>query len=166
MEVKSTAYTSLVRLVLDYASLAWYPTSSEDIMKLEKEQRQTAWFVYGNYSVRNPGCVTPMVNNLVWETLESRRKKVRSATLYKIRHEVVDMDTGDILRLNDAPEVSRDYTRLQPLSMCTRTPLFPRTIHDWNRLSAQVTNAHTIKEFSRPRTTAADSQKLKRQLCF
>ena len=75
MEVKSTAYTSLVRPVLEYASPAWDPTSSEDITKLEKVQRQAARFVHGNYSERNPGCVTRMVNSLGWETLESRRKK-------------------------------------------------------------------------------------------
>ena len=98
MEVKSTPYTSLVRPVLEYASPAWDPISSEDITKLEKVQRQAARFVHGNYSERIPGCVTRMVNSLGWETLESRRKKDRLATLYKIRHGAVDMDTGDKLR--------------------------------------------------------------------
>ena len=74
-EVKNTAYTSLVRPVLEYASTAWDPTSSEGIVKLEKVQRQAARFVHGNYSERDPGCVTRMVCDLGWETLESRRKK-------------------------------------------------------------------------------------------
>ena len=64
MEVKSTAYASLVRPVLDYASPAWDPTSTDDIVKLEKVQRQAARFVHGNYSERNPGCVTRMVKEL------------------------------------------------------------------------------------------------------
>ena len=34
MEVKSTAYTSLVRPVLDYASPAWNSTNTDDIVKL------------------------------------------------------------------------------------------------------------------------------------
>ena len=72
MEVKSTAYTSLVRPVLDYASPAWGPTSTDDIVK-SKVQRQAARFVHGNYSERNPGCVTRMVKDLGRETLESRR---------------------------------------------------------------------------------------------
>ena len=101
MAVNSTAYTFLVRPVLDYASPAWDFTSSEDIMKLEKVQRQPAQFVYGNYSERNPGCVTQMVNNLGWETLESRRKKDKLAMLFKIKHGVFDMNTNDIQRLND-----------------------------------------------------------------
>ena len=101
MEAKSTAYTSLARPVLEYASPAWNPTSSEGIVKLDKVQRQTARFVHGNYSERNLGCVTRMVSDLGWETLESRRKKDRLKTLYKIQHELGDMDTGDVLRLND-----------------------------------------------------------------
>ena len=67
-------------------------------MKLEKVQRQAAWFVHGNYSERNPGCVTRIVKDLGWETLESKRKKDRLATLYEIRHGAVNMDTGDILQ--------------------------------------------------------------------
>ena len=129
MEVKSTAYTSLVRPLLEYASPAWDPTSLEDITKLEKVQRQAARFVHGNYSERNPVCVTRMVNSLGWETLESRRKKDRLATLYKIRHGAVDMDTGEILRLNDRR--TRDQQRLcQPTATVSiyKNSFFPRTI--------------------------------------
>ena len=147
MKVKSTAYTSLVRPVLEYASPAWDPTSSEDITKLEKLQRQAARFVHGNYSERNPGCLTRMVNSLGWETLESRRKKDRLATLYKIRHGAVDMDTCDILRLNDRR--TRGQQRLyQPATVSIyKNSFFPRTIQDWNRLPAQVTNSQSIEEF-------------------
>lgn len=90
-----------MRPVLEYASSALDPTNSEDITKLEKVQRQAARFVHGNYSERNPGCIVRMVNSLGWQTLESRRKKDRLTTLYKIRHGEVDMDTGEILRLNN-----------------------------------------------------------------
>ena len=74
-EVRSLAYTSLVRPVLEYSSPAWDPTSLEGIDKLEKVQRQVARFVHGNYSERDPGCVARMVSDLGWETLESSRKK-------------------------------------------------------------------------------------------
>ena len=161
MEVKSTAYTSLVRPVLDCASPAWDTTCSDDIVKLEKVQRQAARFVHGNYTERNPGCVTSMVKDLGWETLESRRKKDRLITLYKIRHGAIDMDTGDVLRFNDRR--TRGQHRLyQPTANVTvyKNSFFPRTIQDWNRLPAAVTDSQTIEEFSRPRSPAADSQKL------
>ena len=40
--VKSAAYTSLVRPTLEYSSAVWDPSSTEDINKLEKVQRQVA----------------------------------------------------------------------------------------------------------------------------
>ena len=68
-QVKSAAYTSLVRPTLEYASVAWDPSSVEDITKLEKVQRQAARFTHGNYHDRAPGCVTKMVSGLGWEPL-------------------------------------------------------------------------------------------------
>ena len=73
-----------MRLVLEYASPAWAPSSSEGIVKLEKVQKQAARYGHGNYSERYPGCVTQMVSDVGWETLESRRKKDRLTTLYEI----------------------------------------------------------------------------------
>ena len=89
-----------------------------------------------------------MVSDLGWETLESRRKKDRLTTLYKIRHGLVDMDTGDDLRLNDRR--TRGQQRLyQPTANVKvyKDSFFPRTIQDWNRRPAVVTDSPTIEEF-------------------
>ena len=137
-----------MRPVLQYASPAWDPTSSEGIVKLEKVQIQAARFVHGNYSEGDPGCVTRIVSDLCWETLESRRKKDRLTTLYKIRHGLVDMDTGDVLRLNDRR--TRGQQRLyQPTANGNvyKDSFFFRTIQDLNRLPAVVTDSKTIEEF-------------------
>ena len=84
-QVKSAAYTSLVRPTLEYASAAWDPSSVEDITKLEKVQRQTARFAHSNYHDRATGCVTKMVSDLGWEPLQHWRKVERLSTLYKIQ---------------------------------------------------------------------------------
>ena len=47
-EVKETAYTALMRPTLEYASPAWYPSTREDVTKLEKVQRQAARFVHND----------------------------------------------------------------------------------------------------------------------
>ena len=133
-----------MRLVQEYASPAWDPTSSEGIVKLEKVQRQAAYFVHGNYSERNPGCVTRLVSDLGWETLESRRKKDRLTTLYKFRHGLVKMDTGDVLRLNDRCTRGKQPTANVKVY---KDSFFPRTIQNWNCLPAVVTDSQTIKEF-------------------
>ena len=142
-EVKSAAYTSLVRPTLEYASPAWDPTSAEDTNKLERVQRQAAPFVHGNYSESNPGCVTRMVNGLDWETLESRRKK------RQVDNSVQDTTwLVDILRPNDR-RIRGKQRLYQPIATVNKykNSLFPKTIRDWNRLPAQVTDSQTIEDF-------------------
>ena len=58
------------------------------------------------------------------------------------------MDTGDVLRLNDRR--TRVQQRLyQPTANVKvyKDSFFPRTIQDWNRLPAAVTDSQTIEEF-------------------
>ena len=99
--VKSAAYTSLVRPTLEYSSAVWDLSSTEDINKLEKVQRQAAPFVYSNYFDRTPGCVSKMVSDLGWEPQHKRRQFDRLTTLYKIQWGLVETDTGDIVRPNN-----------------------------------------------------------------
>ena len=141
------------------------PTSSEGIIKLEKVKRQAARFVHGNYSEGDPGCVIRMVSDLGWETLESNRKKDRPTTLYKIRHRLVDMDTGGVIRLYDRHTTGQQRLYQPTASIKVyKDSFFPRTIQDWNSLPA-VTDSPTIEGF-RADLAGADSQMLNGQLCF
>ena len=116
--VKSAVYTSLVRLTFEYSSAVWDPSSTEDINKLEKVQRQAARFVHSNYFDRTPECVSKMVSDLGWEPLQKRRQFDRLATLYKIQRALVETDTGDIVRPND--KRTRGQQRLyQPTATVT-----------------------------------------------
>ena len=130
---------------------AWNSTSAEDTNKLEKVQTQAARFIHGNFSERNPGCVTQTVNNLVWETLENRRKKDRLTTLFDLAwlsryglwwHIATQRQT-------DAPKINRDQRLYQPTATVKiyKNSFFLKIIRDWNRLQAQVTDSQTIKEF-------------------
>jgi hypothetical protein len=47
-DVKSQAYTTLVRPVLEYASTVWDPYTLQHIYALERVQRQAARFVTGD----------------------------------------------------------------------------------------------------------------------
>ena len=146
-EVKSTAYTALVRPTLEYASPAWDPSTSEDVTKLEKVQRQAARFVHSNYYDRTPGCVSKMSSDLGLESLQNRRRVDRLTTLYKIQHRLVELDT-DVVRPGD--KRTRGQHRLyQPAAKLSiyKNSFFPRTIRQWNRLSTSVTDATNLDEF-------------------
>jgi hypothetical protein len=45
-EVKERAYTTMIRPILEYASSAWDPHLSRDVLELEKVQKRSASRVY------------------------------------------------------------------------------------------------------------------------
>ena len=147
-QVKSAAYTFLVRPTLEYASAAWDPSTIKDITKLEKVQRQAARFAHSNYHDRAPGCVTKMVSDLGWEPLQHQRRVERLSTLYKIQRGFVETDTDDIILPSD--KRTRGQQRLyQPAANVSvyKNCFFPRTIQEWNTLPTSVTDAATLEEF-------------------
>ena len=87
------------------------------------------------------------VKDLGWETPESRRKKDRLTTLYKIQHGSVSMDTGHNLRLNDRRTKGKQRLYQPTVTVSVYKNSFPRTIQDWNLLPAGVTDYQTIEEF-------------------
>ena len=71
---RKTAYLALVRSTLEYSSIVWDPYLQKDINKLEKVQRQAARFIIGDYSSKDQGCVTRMLDRLKLSSLQDRRK--------------------------------------------------------------------------------------------
>ena len=68
--LRETAYFTLVRSQLDYASTVWSPWLNKDILELEKVQRQAARFFYNNYDPVYS--VTAMLDQLKWQKLDQR----------------------------------------------------------------------------------------------
>ena len=100
--LKTTAYTSLVRPVLEYASTVWDPYTNSCIDKMEMVQRRAARYVLHRY--HNTSSVGKMLDTLQWTSLEERKKQQRLAMLYKI-HGQVAVNISDYLK--PAPRISR-----------------------------------------------------------
>ena len=77
-----SAYLSLVRPTLSYASAAWDPYTLRNINKLEMIQRRAVRFVYNRYTSRDS--VTALQKDLNWPSLTILRKRDRLCTMYKI----------------------------------------------------------------------------------
>jgi hypothetical protein len=71
------------------------------LLALETGQRRAARFVHNNYTERTPGCVTHMVQNLGWQPLQQRRYNNHLIIMFKIIHELVDIQT-DVIRTGDS----------------------------------------------------------------
>jgi hypothetical protein len=91
-QVRETSYLTIVRPTLEYAAMVWDPTTQTLIQTLENVQRRAARFVINDYTNRTPGCVTSMLTSLEWQTLEQRRRISRLVMMYKIQHQLVDID--------------------------------------------------------------------------
>ena len=71
-KVKSDAYATLLRPILEYATQVWDPYQQNLICKIEMIQRRVAKWVQSDYSFQSS--VTAMLNSLDWTTLKQRRK--------------------------------------------------------------------------------------------
>ena len=81
---KTSAYRSMVRPLLEYCSTVWSPYTQEHIQKIEMVQHRAARNVTNRY--HNTSSVTSMLDQLEWETLESRRTKNQLVMFFKIIH--------------------------------------------------------------------------------
>ena len=81
-KIKQTAFTALVRYLLEYSSTVWDPFLETEKGELEKIQRRGARFVFNDYS--RTSSVTAMLSKLDWVPLTERRRDARLTMMFKI----------------------------------------------------------------------------------
>ena len=138
----------MVRPVLDYASTVWDPHKQGDIKTLEQVQRRAARYVCNDYTSRTPGCISAMLEDIGWESLQERRYTARVSLLYKIQHGLVDIESSRYMRPSDS-RTRGQRGLFQERTNCDAhfNSFFPRTIRDWNELPRHITEASTLEEF-------------------
>ena len=148
--LKATAYMSLVRPTVEYSSTVWDPYTQQNIDKIEMVQRRAARYTLNRY--QSTDSVTNMLQELNWDTLESRRKKSRLTMLYKFHNNLLDSDCHKYLAPVDRP--SRHWHKFAyrvPSSATNyhQMSFIPRTIKDWNCLPIKVVEANSAPSFRR-----------------
>ena len=145
-KVRERTYNALVLLVLNYA--AWDPYLSRDINSLDQVQRRGARNVCNNYWDRTPGCVTKMIQDLGWQSLQEKREDHRLTLLYKLQNSLLDIDPEPTLKSGDSR--TRGRSRLQQsaaTSTAFNNSFYPQTTRQWNQLPVFITDATSLEGF-------------------
>ena len=98
-DMKTAAYKTLVRPTIEYCSSVWSPHTKDAINKIEMVKRRAARYVTNRY--RNTSSITSMLGDLEWDTLETRRKKIRLTMMYKIINNLIDIRAEEYLTKQD-----------------------------------------------------------------
>ena len=93
--IKTVCYHSLIRSILDYASIIWSPYTQKNIQLIESVQRRAARFVANDYS--SSTSVTNLLSDLCWKPLSHRRNELRLLMFYKIIQHLVDINADSLL---------------------------------------------------------------------
>ena len=147
---KTNAYKTIVRPHLEYCSTVWDPHQVNHRDRIEMVQRRAARYVTNRY--HNTSSVTSMLEDLGWETLQSRRTKANLKMFYKIENKLVDIDMSDYVEKSHTStrsNHSKKYRHVAAKRSYFKGSFFPRTVPVWNSLPAHVAEAPSLVSFKR-----------------
>ena len=151
--VKARSYLSLVRPIVEYATVAWSPHTNKGIDCIESVQRLATRFVSSDYS--RYSSVSSMLTDLSWPSLQSRRRICDLGMFYKIHRGKVNISLPYDLTFVPAygrTTASHDFKIRLPSSSVDaayKHSFYVRSIPAWNALSVDVVSSASSPEFIR-----------------
>ena len=141
-DLKSTAYMTLVRPQLEYASTVWSPHTATDITKLAVQCRSARW---ATRDYQRTSSVMQMIKDLKWRTLEQRRVDSQLTLMNKITYDLVAIPANTRQSRHNHQLAYRQIPTLKDYYKYT---FFPRTIVHWNALPFYIPVLPTVAQFS------------------
>jgi hypothetical protein len=147
--IKTCAYQSLVRPHLEYCCSVWDPYTQRNIKRLEAVQHRAARFVVHNYTWDTSGA--RIASALSWPTLEQRRAEARMANMYKINHNMIDIDPNQYFttstRLTRSSKHPYRYIQISATNNYYAYSFFPKSIVQWNHLPPNIFLSPSLESF-------------------
>ena len=143
-------YISFIRPLIEYSDSVWDNVSSESKKALEAVHNEAARIITGATKLCS---IEKMLADLGWESLQTRRRKHKLVTFYKIINGLAPAylrDTVPPLVQDTAPYRLRNADHIQNFHANTNlfyNSFFPSTIRDWNSLSDEVKQAPSLASF-------------------
>ena len=141
--VKEHCYLSLVRPIIEYATVAWSPHTKKGIDCIESVQRND----YSRYS-----SVSSMLTDLNWSSLQLRRSICDIGMFYQIHrghvnvslpHELISVPTYSRTRASHEFKLSLPSSSVNAY----KYSFYVRTIPAWNALPPDVIKSGSYSEF-------------------
>ena len=136
---KETAYKTIVRPHLEYASTAWTPYTARNIDKIEYVQCRAARFILRNYSYGLDSHLTYKIQI----PLQHRRTLYDLVTFYKIRANYINIIFPETVR--QSPHQEDIYLHIQSLhSDAYKYHCCTRTVCMWNLIPVQTITTDSV----------------------
>lgn len=144
-KVQTLCFKGLVRPALEYASVVWSPHKKDHKETLEMVQRRAARRICCDY--RRTTSATALLQRLGIESLESRRVTDRACMMYKVKHDLVDVQIPTTLDKKKEHAMNlrgnrEKRTQAQPFCDEFKYSFFPDTIRTWNSLPQMLSLPH------------------------
>ena len=145
-DVKQTAYNTLVRPHLEYASSAWCPHTKCNIDKIEAVQRRAARFTLNYYQYGpDAGLTNKITEELKWLPLQHRRALTNLSNFYKIKNHLVNVSLPTVI-VPSGIHVHH-YIQVPTRLNCYKYSFFPATIRMWNQLPETICTSPSLESF-------------------
>ncbi len=147
-DMKSIAYRSLVRPLLEYCCSVWDPYLQKDSKALESVQRRAARFIANDYD--RTSSVSAIMNKLDLCPLAERRRDTRLTLFFKVVNGLVAVPAADYLihrETETRKKHNKTFNVFAPKTEIFRNSFFPKTVKDWNSCSEQLVQSMTLEEF-------------------
>lgn len=148
-KTKLLAYTSLVRSIIEYGVICWFPFTKCAIAKLEGVQRKAARFIYNKYSRHDSP--TELLRLAGLPTISDRAKYLRVKFLFLLQRDFLKIDKHRFLTSSDTRN-SRTKHNKQLLEYrfhndTFRYSYFPQAIREWTMLSQELVDCTSLDSF-------------------
>ena len=147
-KVRETAYNTLVRPKLEYASPIWDSSSKKKVLQIEKIQKRAARWTTSDFITRSS--VTAMLEKLGWRSLQQRRADARLCLFYRVVYGLVAIPMPEYIQPNI--RVSRychsmAFCQVHTSADYYKYSFYPLAIVQWNDPPEWVVCLPTLDAF-------------------